>query len=205
MTARVARVCDGYPIFLASRSPARADWIEIVRRSGNFLGLESSWEKLCQPAPLPGQKKKEKKETEDEKRERINRQAIEGALGDERVVDEETFKKSVRARERALVKEEEEMQRMEYNNVNGEGADAKKEDQGPKRWAQDDGKEYPITTERAEAIVRWVRDAPPPSARDGEGGKKKKPSAKGRVRKMASQAEEMNGLERSAESLDMLD
>ena len=211
MTARIARVCDGYPIFLAARSPARADWIEIMRRSGNFLGLEASWEKLCQPAPLPGQKKKEKKETEDEKRERIKRQAVEGALGDERVVDEDTFKKSVRARERALVREEEEMQRQEYHTVNGNnGHSSEKKEELPKRWAQDDGKEYPITTDRAEAIVRWVRDAPPPSASVEGGARKKKPAAKGRARKMASEANGINGegvagLERSVESLDMLD
>ena len=210
MTARVARVCDGYPIFLAARSPARADWIEIIRRSNNFLNLESSWEKLCQPAPLPGHKKQEKKESEEEKRERIKRQAIEGALGDERVIDEETFKKSVRARERALVREEEEMQRVEYNNINGSAGENGKKDEGPKRWAQDDGKEYPITTERAEAIVRWIKDAPAPSSSDG-GAKKKKTGARGRVRKMESRAESLNGdgsatgLEKSVESLDMLD
>jgi hypothetical protein len=215
MAARLARVCDGYPIFLAARSPARADWIEILRRSGNFLQLESTWEKLCAPAPLPGQHAKEKKkETAEQKSERIKRQAIEGALGDERVVDEETFRKSVRAREMMAAREEEELQRKEYNRTKSNsppakdaGADSK--DQGPKRWAQgDDGKEYPITTERAEAIVRWIREAPPPSSSTGDGVRKKKP-AKGRVRKMASQAGSLNGegtgLEHSVESLDLVD
>ncbi|RMZ79719.1 hypothetical protein DV738_g3183, partial [Chaetothyriales sp. CBS 135597] len=46
MAARVARVCDGYPIFLAARSPARADWVEILHRSNNFLDLEASWDTL---------------------------------------------------------------------------------------------------------------------------------------------------------------
>ncbi|ETN36313.1 uncharacterized protein HMPREF1541_08590 [Cyphellophora europaea CBS 101466] len=223
MAARIARVCDGYPIFLAARSPSRADWIEIIRRSGNFLNLESTWEKLCAPAPLPGQQNKQKAETPEQKKERIKRQAIEGALGDERVVDEDSFRKSVRAREMMAAREEEELQRQEYNRTTSvspppvktgadtNGSHAAKE-HAPKRWAQgEDGKEYPITTERAEAIVRWVREAPPPSSGVGEGGGKKKGKAgsKGRIKKTASQATSLNGgdaatgLERSVESLDV--
>lgn len=215
--ARVARVCDGYPIFLAARSPSRADWIEIVRRSGNFLNMESTWEKLCAPAPLPGQSSKEKKnETPAQKQERIKRQAIEGALSDERVVDELTFQKSVRAREMMAAREEEELQRKEYNRTTSASPQRDSgngdKDESPKRWAQgDDGREYPITTERAEAIVTWIRDAPPPSSSVGEGGKsKRRTGAKRRVRKMASQADSLNGetgagLEQSLESLDVLD
>lgn len=243
MTARIARVCDGYPIFLAARSPSRADWIEIIRRSGNYLHIEGSWEKLCAPAPLPGQQTKHKPETPEQKKERIKRQAIEGALGDDRVVDEETFRKSVRAREMMAAREEEELQRQEYNRTtstspppppprnadpvtsssNGDaGTSAAPKGPTPKRWAQgEDGKEYPITTERAEAIVRWIMEAPPPSSSgSGEGGansssKKKAKSgggAKGRLRKQASsRADSVNGdtastttgLERCVESLDV--
>lgn len=53
MVARLVRLCDGYPIFQASRSPARTDWVEVIRRTGNWLDLCLSWEKLCYPAPLP--------------------------------------------------------------------------------------------------------------------------------------------------------
>ncbi|KAH0615214.1 uncharacterized protein H6S33_000850 [Morchella sextelata] len=89
MVARLARVCDGYPIFLAARSPARADWIEVLRKTGNFVGIEGSWEALCSPAPLGG----------------------------------------------------------------GGGP------QAPKRWAQEEGgKEYPVVTERAGWLARWVKD-----------------------------------------------
>ncbi|TKA61954.1 hypothetical protein B0A55_11246 [Friedmanniomyces simplex] len=51
--ARLARIADGYPIFQAARSPARADWIEVLRRANNWLGLAVPWQKLCAPAPLP--------------------------------------------------------------------------------------------------------------------------------------------------------
>lgn len=53
MVARLVRLCEGYPVFQASRSPARTDWVEVLRRARNWLNLSSSWECLCFPAPLP--------------------------------------------------------------------------------------------------------------------------------------------------------
>ena len=147
MVARLARVCDGYPIFLAARSPSRADWIEVVRRANNWIGLQQSWETLCAPAPLPGHAGTAKKEeTEDQAKERRRQEAILEALADERVHDEASFQAAVAARERRA-----EEQRREELGQDGIS---------PKRWAQEDGKEYPISTERAEAIARWVREAP---------------------------------------------
>jgi hypothetical protein len=46
MVARLCRVADGYPIFLAARSPARADWMEVLRKASPVV-LEASWEQLC--------------------------------------------------------------------------------------------------------------------------------------------------------------
>ncbi|KAG9247999.1 hypothetical protein BJ878DRAFT_490159 [Calycina marina] len=159
MVARLARVCDGYPIFQAARSPSRADWIEVVRRGENWIGLNSTWETLCAPAPLPGQSPSNaQKETATEKEDRLKQQAIMEALEDDRVHDEASFHAAVAARQRR--------QREDEVNMNGNKEKAK-------RWAQDDGKEYPISTERAAAIVRWVREAPV-----GGEGKKKKRSAK---------------------------
>ena len=147
MVARLARVCDGYPIFLAARSPSRADWIEVIRRAKNWIGLQQSWERLCSPAPLPGHPgPKKKQESEAQAEERRKQEAIMDALADERVHDEASFLAAVAARE-----ERAEEQRKEELGQGGNG---------PKRWAQEDGKEYPISTERAEAIARWVREAP---------------------------------------------
>lgn len=205
--ARLARVCDGYPIFLAARSPARADWIEVLRRAGNWIGLSTSWEKLCRPAPLPGQgkngvdpSKSERQETESQKRERQKHEAILEALADERVVDEESFQRAVRARERRFREDDEAEQRAKNGNgtpteasANGSPASPAP---APKRWAQDDGREYPISTERAEAISRWVRDAPPIT----EGtGKKRKPRPKGKKTSVLKQ--ESTGLEGSVDSM----
>lgn len=257
MAARVARVCDGYPIFLAARSPSRADWVEIIRKTKNWLGLEQTWEQLCMASPerdrrhrgsmlqkdnncaaSSGMKKlngqtsvKVREETIISKAERIKREAIEGALGDERVVDEETFRQSVRAREaRAIAAEDEEM-RKEYNNISPSRAEANgRSTNGTGKAERDDQsqnaskeKDFPIMTERAEMIARWIREAPPPS---GEGGTKKRAGAKkgsahGRLRKQASDMSAASvlsnasvgssataatvGLEQSIESLDMID
>jgi hypothetical protein len=179
--ARLARLADGYPIFQAARSPARADWIEVLRRANNWIGLSEPWQKLCQPAPLTPQSepdttagaqndtmtmKNTTTETDEQKRERRKREAVIEAMGDERVVDEETFQKAVRAHERRAMEDEEGLSGP-LQDVNGGRAAAHK------RWAQDDGKEYPISTERAEAICRWIKEAPL-----SLGVKKKRPAKK---------------------------
>jgi hypothetical protein len=161
MVARLARVCDGYPIFQAARSPSRADWIEVVRRGDNWIQLQQSWESLCAPAPLPGQvPANQQKESPAEKKERLKQQAIMEALEDDRVHDEASFHAAVAARQR---RQEEEARKAEGRET-------------PKRWAQEDGKEYPITTERAQAIVRWVKEAP--VGGEAGGPRKKKKSTK---------------------------
>lgn len=179
MVARLARVCDGYPIFQAARSPSRADWIEVLRRGDNWISLSSSWETLCAPAPLPGQvPANQQKETPAEKKERLKQQAIMEALEDDRVHDEASFHAAVAARQR---RQEEEARKAEGREM-------------PKRWAQDDGKEYPIGTERARDIVRWVREAPVGGDANGA-KKKKKPSSKnGAKGKEFSTEDSMTGL-----------
>ena len=147
MVARLARICDGYPIFLAPRSPSLADWIEILRRGNNWIGLQHSWETLCAPAPLPGHGGATKKqETEEQAKERRRQEAVLESLADERVHDEKSFRAAVTARERRAMEHGYEVLEQDSHS--------------PKRWAQEDGKEYPICTERAEAIARWVNEAP---------------------------------------------
>ena len=183
--ARLARIADGYPIFQAARSPARADWIEVLRRANNWLGLSIPWQKLCAPAPLPdaaggwakdtssnalAKRKERKEETAEQKRERIKQESIIDALSDDRVVDEESFQRAVRARERRAMEDEQGISGplkdkdsaaisssgSSTPTTNGEGSVPP-----PKRWAQDEsGKEYPISTERAEAIARWIKESP---------------------------------------------
>lgn len=194
MVARLARVCDGYPIFQAARSPSRADWIEVVRRSDNWIQLSQSWESLCAPAPLPGQTAQNlQKETPAEKKERLKQQAIMEALEDDRVHDEASFHAAVAARQR---RQEEEARKAEGREM-------------PKRWAQEDGKEYPISTERAQAIVRWIREAPVGGEAGGPRKKKKgsKSSGKGksRVGVEGAMAEMKVGDEEEGEGLDQVE
>lgn len=228
--ARLARVCDGYPIFLAARSPARADWIEVLRRAGNWIRLQQSWETLCRPAPLPGHNNSSpshtsnelsktgagsvpstpKPETETQKRERQKHEAILEALADERVVDEESFQRAVRARERRAREDEEAEARLSHptgTTTNGVSTTSNSTTPtspapAPKRWAQEDGKEYPISTERAEAISRWVKEAP----LTVEGAKKGKGKGKGATKgKNASLKDDDTGLEGSVGALSVED
>ena len=175
MVGRLARVCDGYPIFLAARSPRRADWIEVIRRANNWIGLSQSWEALCAPAPLPGHANSVKKEeTEEEVRERARQEAIMEALADERVHDEVSFQAAVAAREKRA-------EEQRKDDLLG----------GPQRWAQADGKEYPISTERAEAISKWVKEAP--QSANGS-GKPKRAGKKGVQGKANQEAPKLSSL-----------
>ena len=117
--ARLVRLATGYPFFLSSRSPARADWIEILRQADNWIGLRETWSQLCKPEgtadresdgepatePKPrkktvstgakGLRSEQSSETQPEK---ITNQAVADALSDDRVVDDESFGEAVRAR-----------------------------------------------------------------------------------------------------------
>jgi len=171
--ARLARLADGYPFFLSARSPARADWAEILRKTSNWVGLSKTWEGLMKmgtqdaggantasaTSAAKGAKKsklKSKVETngatttapsvasttasskvlktngtststkstsgpgkddingntsgtdnthDKTLRDRIHKEAVLEALGDERVVDDDTFQQAVEARERRAWRE----------------------------------------------------------------------------------------------------
>ncbi|KAK8044307.1 hypothetical protein PG993_004331 [Apiospora rasikravindrae] len=182
MVARLARLADGYPVFQASRSPARADWIEVLRRAENWIELSTSWEFLCAPAPLPTQMPldgyvsaatananalaltggKSSAEAEEEERKKVmQHKAIVEALEDERVHDEASFKAAILARQRRAEADLANANTNAAAATNGNGNSVSSPVvPSQKRWAVDDGREYPILTERAEAVARWVREAP---------------------------------------------
>lgn len=223
--ARLARIADGYPIFQAARSPARADWIEVLRRANNWLGLAVPWQKLCAPAPLPdaaggwakysssnavsrNRQREKNDETAEQKRERIKQESIIDALSDDRVVDEESFQKAVRAREKRALEDEQGISgplkdkdaapslpaSSPASSPEPAPAEGKSEDCAPqpKRWAQDEnGREYPISTDRAEAIARWIKEAP---LSMGGGKKKKRPAGKRRPAAGAAHADGVQSL-----------
>lgn len=222
MVARIARLADGYPIFQASRSPARADWIEVLRQGNNWIGLASSWETLCSSSSLyqpstngsggsgGGSKKAlmpAPKNVEVEK-DAIHQEALRRAFEDDRVGDEEMFRVAYQAHKKAVEADI----KAQHDKVNGDGngngnghgiivpvsqqaVSAKPqpatietkdltssvgEPVSPgtahRRWAMDEGREYPILTERASAVARWQREAP--AGAGGTGGaarRRKKP------------------------------
>ncbi|KAL7794501.1 hypothetical protein V8C37DRAFT_375794 [Trichoderma ceciliae] len=220
MVARLVRLSDGYPIFQASRSPARADWAEVIHRAENWLQLSSSWDSLCTPAPLPiyddepchhhsqtykavpsadraaaasaaaaligGGTFDAAAEEEQRRKELIREHAIMDALDDERVTDEASFRAAIEAHERRVQRDEALFSDKPSNGVavapkpgpglstngaNGTNGTSKQEsahisiedadlDALSRRWSAEDGRDYPISTERANAIARWVQEAP---------------------------------------------
>lgn len=230
-TARLVRLCDGYPVFLSSRSPSRADWGEVLRRVdkggkewlGRILGGRAGWEALCtgqEPKSTAksaknagagkseesdtalavrgkGEQAPQKTETELQKRDRLKQAAILDALADERVVDEASFQQAVRAREERFAEDEEVAANTPPGlTLSGPGdagstpaaasSSSSSEDQAQSNGtpaatatqtakvrpkSQGHVREFLISTERAEAVARWVREAPAVSE-GGSGAKK---------------------------------
>ena len=165
MAARLIRICDGYPIFLAARSPARADWLEVVRRGNNWLGLQGKWENLCSfvsaEGPRPslalgdGQKSQVKTASDPGKESEV------GSI--------------MRKRELKTARDEEEEQRKEYLRAMRKPSGNRKSSQG-KRWIQMNDNYFPESAERAEFIARWIKEAPRSGSdvQESSGGKRPK-------------------------------
>ncbi|KAM0250353.1 hypothetical protein ACHAQJ_008660 [Trichoderma viride] len=259
MVARLVRIGDGYPLFQANRSSARADWTELIHCAQNWLQLSSSWDSLCTPAPLPAYLEEPCKhhcpkhgpkhgpshkaipftdraaaasaaaalvngiafnsvaaaaEEEQRRKDLIREQAMADALDDERVTDEASFRAAVQARERRAQQNEALFSDKSSNGaaatvkpgpglsmngtsgtngINGtngtkgtsvtngtnptngtNGTNGKDNTRNghtstdeidpapssPRRSSAEDCSDYPITTERANAIARWVQEAP---------------------------------------------
>lgn len=242
MVARLARLADGYPIFQASRSPARADWIEVLRQGNNWIGLTSSWETLCSPTSLypanvnagpkqanqkalPAPGSAAAKDADEMDKEAIHQEALRRAFEDDRVGDEQMFRVAYQAHKRSV--EADMNTQRERAQGNGEGNGSRNGHVSPvpngvivplsedgtspsafsgngtkakpaaidtkelvpsngspvspgtahRRWAMDEGREYPILTERASAVARWQREAPPGAGGTGAAKKKKKPAS----------------------------
>ena len=271
MVARLARLADGYPIFQASRSPARSDWMEVLRKSSNWLPLSGTWESLCAPAPLPmfhstssqsnsspspnGTRPAKAlpapdtspKDNQQLDKERRQHKAILEALEDERVHDEASFRAAINARQKRAestsspptptISDNGQLDSLLLNPnteesnaltespsllpvVNGESKTAtptngttlairEKESRNgaavhptAKRWATNDGREYPILTERAAAVARWVREAPAGAGATGSSGKRKKKPKKAAASLSAStSALEISAVESATEQI----
>ncbi|KAK1759215.1 hypothetical protein QBC47DRAFT_420238 [Echria macrotheca] len=243
MVARLARLADGYPVFQASRSPARADWIEVLRAANNWIQLSRTWEDLCSPAPLPlfqssghgsspvpiplnqplpprqpksvpmitgpsaesSVSTESAEEVEKRRQERVNYQAMVGALSDDRVHDESSFRLAIRARQlRAerdyqldnavadldskMIKQETESRESDETStavvkVDSEGRIPGGADGALRRLAEE--RDYQVSTDRAFAVARWVLIAPP-NAGGGDGPRRKKKKAGGGGKKKVS-------------------
>ncbi|KAB8339201.1 hypothetical protein FH972_022135 [Carpinus fangiana] len=251
--ARITRLADGYPFFLSARSPARADWTEVIRRSNNWITLNGNWDNLCRPlrtsnataspstatfaarqtqktsALIPANTGKGRAngnlglsssgdpETAKQKRDRIHKEAVMDALGDDRVVDDNTFQRAVEARERRAWRDEgndhdtddhlcKEAGRLAIGTSSSSvpltsplseeesGASGSSSVTSPSTPVARD-EEYLIGTERASLVARWVIEAPTTVTSSGGGSKKprrKKPKRPQNAPSADADVEELN-------------
>lgn len=232
MVARIARLADGQPIFQTSRSPARADWIEVLRQGNNWIGLASSWETLCSPTSLyptyasgnsrqgtqkalPASGSAVSNDAEDMDKEAIHQEALRRAFEDDRVGDEAMFRVAYQAHKQSVENDLRARRERNQGTSNGKSTNgvvsptiqdgpglvttngsAPKDTSKPtspdtkslipssgspvspgtahRRWAMDEGREYPILTERASAVAKWQREAPLGAGGSGSSSSKKK-------------------------------
>lgn len=187
MVAQLIRLVDGYPLFHASKSEARSDWIDVVRRADNWLHLSAPWETLCAPAPLPvfdahTQKKPGpcparaasaaaamlsggtvQNTTEKERDERIKEGIREQAMLDS--LDHDCVHE-----EGGLHPTAEDCAAFGPSSPSPGDADTwysqadtyidMAVDPATQRWSIIDAREVPVLTERATTIAQWVREAP---------------------------------------------
>lgn len=114
--ARIARIADAYPIFQASRSAARADFVDVVEKTDLGASFSHPWDALCAPAALPSLPHPPNCPCGDEHEDEANRGEPRVGAGGGRALS---------------------------------------------RWSvSDDGKEYPIVTDRALLVVKWVAEVP---------------------------------------------
>ncbi|KAI4087294.1 MAG: hypothetical protein LQ344_006891 [Seirophora lacunosa] len=111
--------------------------------------IKHSWDTLCDNVPSTSDfKGDQEEETQAQARGRIRQEAIMDSLADERVNDEATFQVAVTSREREVEALEGGFHLFERN-----------QDVSP-HLHQGVRDEFPVCSERAEAIARWVNEAP---------------------------------------------
>ena len=161
MVARLTRYSDGYPIFLAARSPSRSDWIQLLQYTGDWIGLGRSWEDMCAPVLVPEEDgKHESYNSPGQTRERRRYDAIAEALADERVHDAQSFQAVLNARDDVVQPSTKDLQQPSHQTA--------------KKIINDEGKDHLLGTDRARAIARWINEAPQvtlTTARKGGKGK----------------------------------
>lgn len=175
MVARLVRLCDGFPIFKACRSPARSDWVKVLRRTKR-LSLVSTWETLCTPPS-------------------VNEKNAHESLSSAAASLLKDSQAAISTLEDESNKSLEKPSQEDTNNPPGGLAPLQrprssfKHDPSPDWNTDEDSKEYPFLTERSAAVVKWTLHAP---IVPGTAKRKKRPKKSG-IR--------LNGVEADVEKL----
>lgn len=206
MVARLVRLSDGYPIFHASRSPARSDWVEVVRRTKNWLHLSTTWESLCAPAPMgQSQNQNGSSSGRDSASALAAASLLNGGNADLTAKEKSKSPQPVQATPKAPADQYGTEQDMGNNTVTTvESAQTSPpvlhgKSETPRWRTAEETREYPFLTERAGAIARWIRDAPMVTGTAKRKKRSKKPGT-GKADELESGFEKM-GLVGSAAGL----
>jgi hypothetical protein len=196
--ARLARLESGYYAFQPSRSPHRADWIEVLKRCGgkDWIELAGPWDILCRspdqrdlvptstsrpaatPADAPAGQLKALESTHQEDGDLSN--DVKALALDESEATEATPGDSA-------IKNGASLNGFSGGIVHRTASEPHDGAIFPtgsastaivRRHPSDDAREYPIVTERAAAVARWIKEAPPLASVPGAGGRKKKKPAR---------------------------
>ncbi|OAA48723.1 hypothetical protein NOR_01973 [Metarhizium rileyi] len=165
MVARLVRLCDGFPVFHASRSPARSDWVEILRRTKNWLPLGSTWAMLCAPVSL------------------TDNDAVDSLSSAAASLLKETTPGPSSPGDRKRKSSEKPSHMDDGDPPRGPASvpsprSSFKYDPFPHWNADEERKEYPFLTERTTAIVRWISEVPVVT---GAAKRKKRPRKAGAI------------------------
>ncbi|KAM4059094.1 histidine kinase group protein [Hirsutella rhossiliensis] len=213
MVARLVRLCEGYPVFQASRSPARTDWVEVLRRAKNWLNLSPSWESLCFPAPLPvyDPHPHPASAAHDPARATAATALINGSsavsaqenrkatlpepnpaedIPGKRTVDRQvTHQATTSAKKKDAALDVKSSAGIGPSRSDSTPAPAPVSLESAVWWASDDGRDYPIASDRSVCIAQWVLEAPQVT------GIKRKKRAKKSTAKVGEAAEDLAKLD----------
>lgn len=162
MVARLVRLSDGYPVFQASRSPSRSDWVEVLSRADNWLGLSADWDTLCAPAPIPTQASSpdDVDQTPDVNPELAASAAAALISGNSHDAATAGEMRRDHGRGQAVADALDD----DRADVPSNGAPLVPPPHRPaqltKRWSGEDARDSADLTERASAVALWVREAP---------------------------------------------
>jgi hypothetical protein len=203
MAARLIRLLAGVPVFSVGRAGSGADWGEILQNSGTWLNLSHSWTELCGPRKMtsiedddPGPRHAlsavGKPLTAEERRSRVFRMAMKDSLGEKdgsqkplgTLLDNGKTCEPVAVSKTAVIPHTAGVVPINEASPVPNGhmsAVTKAIVKSATVIVNSPDRCQTFSTARAEAITRWIQEAP--ATVEAAGGTRHKKSAKKRIKR----------------------